>query len=62
MICINHIYTRLHFFLLNGAIAGGYILWRFCIVEFEEYLDLASFLAINGLIFTLLFCYLSVIF
>lgn len=50
------------FFMMNGVIAGGYILWRFAIVEFREYLDMKSFIGINFIIGVLLFCYLAVIF
>lgn len=50
------------FFMLNGAIAGGYILWRFTIVEFEEYITIKSFFGINLLITLLLIIYLWFIF
>ncbi len=50
------------FFMMNAVIAGGYILWRFAIVEFSEYLDMKSFIGINFIICALLFCYLAVIF
>jgi len=50
------------FFMLNGAIAGAYILWRFCLEDFEGYVRFRNFLGINLLIFLLLIAYLSVIF
>lgn len=50
------------FFMLNGAIAGCYILWRFCLEDFEGYVRFRNFLGINLLIAILLVCYLSFIF
>lgn len=50
------------FFMLNGAIAGGYILWRFAIVEFEDYITIKSFIGVNLLISLLLITYLWFIF
>lgn len=50
------------FFMLNGAIAGGYILWRFAIVEFEDYITIKSFIGVNLLISFLLIIYLWFIF
>ncbi len=50
------------FFMLNGAIAGGYILWRFAIVEFEDYITIKSFIGVNLLISLLLVIYLWFIF
>lgn len=50
------------FFMLNGAIAGGYILWRFAIVEFEDYITIKSFIGVNFLISLLLIIYLWFIF
>lgn len=50
------------FFLLNGAIAGGYILWQFCLNDFEGHIRFRNFLGINLLIVVLLLLYLTVIF
>jgi len=50
------------FLMLNGAIAGCYILWRFCLEDFEGLLPLRNFLALNLLIGLLLLAYLVVIF
>ncbi|MEW6593955.1 MAG: 4Fe-4S binding protein [Thermodesulfobacteriota bacterium] len=50
------------FFLLNGALAGFYILWQFCLREFEGLVPFKNFLGINLLISALLVCYLVVIF
>jgi len=50
------------FFLLNGAIAGCYILWQFCLRDFEGLVKFRNFLGINLLIFLLLLAYLLVIF
>jgi len=50
------------FFMLNGAIAGSYILWRFCLEDFEGVVRLRNFIAINILIIVLLVAYLAVIF
>ncbi|MEW6426583.1 MAG: 4Fe-4S binding protein [Thermodesulfobacteriota bacterium] len=50
------------FFMLNGAIAGAYILWRFCLEDFEGLLKLSRFFALNLLIFGMLLTYLVVIF
>jgi len=50
------------FFLLNGAIAGAYILWRMCLEDFEGIVRLKNFIGINLLIVLILTGYLSVIF
>lgn len=50
------------FFMLNGAIAGCYILWQFCLNDFEGMLKFKNFLGINLLIICLLVFYLAVIF
>jgi hypothetical protein len=50
------------FFMLNGAIAGAYILWRLCLEDFEGIVKLKNFIGINLLIVTLLLTYLAVIF
>ncbi|MFA7383537.1 MAG: 4Fe-4S binding protein [Desulfurivibrionaceae bacterium] len=50
------------FFMLNGAIAGCYILWQFCLTDFEGRIRFRNFLGINLLIVTLLCSYLTVIF
>ncbi len=50
------------FFMMNGSIAGCYILWRYCLGPFEDLLDLKHFVAIHILLMGLLFSYLMVIF
>jgi hypothetical protein len=50
------------FFLLNGAIAGAYILWRMCLEDFEGLVRLKNFIGINLLIVLILTAYLAVIF
>jgi len=50
------------FFMLNGAIAGGYIFWRFCLEDFEGLVSFKNFVGINLLIGGLLLAYLTVIF
>lgn len=50
------------FFLLNGAIAGCYILWRFCLEDFEGVIKLKNFIMVNFLICFILTSYLAVIF
>lgn len=50
------------FFMLNGAIAGNYILWRFCLEDFEGLVPFKNFFWINLLICGLLLIYLAVIF
>jgi len=50
------------FFLLNGALAGCYILWQFCLRDFEGLVPFKNFLGINLLIGALLVSYLMVIF
>lgn len=50
------------FFMLNGAIAGCYILWQFCLKDFEGMIRLRNFIGVNFLIVTLLLFYLLVIF
>lgn len=49
------------FFLMNGALAGCYILWQFCLKEFEGLIPFKNFLGINLLIAALLVAYLAVI-
>ncbi|MEA3546752.1 MAG: (4Fe-4S)-binding protein [Thermodesulfobacteriota bacterium] len=49
-------------FMLNGTIAGCYILWRFCLEDFEGLISLGGFIGINILVFLLLICYVLVIF
>jgi len=49
-------------FMLNGAIAGSYILWRFCLEDFEGVVRLRNFIIINLMIIVLLVAYLAVIF
>lgn len=50
------------FFMLNGSIAGCYILWQFCLKDFEGMIRLGNFIGVNFLIVTLLLFYLLVIF
>ena len=50
------------FFMLNGAIAGTYILWRFCLEDFEGLVPFKNFIGISLLIVGLLLAYLTVIF
>lgn len=50
------------FFMLNGAIAGCYILWRLCLEDFEGVVSFGNFLGLNLLIVALLLTYLGVIF
>ncbi len=50
------------FFMLNGAIAGCYILWQFCLKDFEGMVQLRDFIIINFLVLGLLVFYLAVIF
>ena len=50
------------FFMLNGSIAGCYILWQFCLNDFEGHVRFRNFLGINLLIVVMLFFYLTVIF
>jgi hypothetical protein len=50
------------FFMLNGSIAGCYILWQFCLNDFEGHIRFRNFIGINLLIAALLFFYLTVIF
>lgn len=50
------------FFMLNGAIAATYILWRFCMEDFEGEVSLSHFLILNLLITVFLLSYLGVIF
>ncbi|MFZ5775320.1 MAG: 4Fe-4S binding protein [Thermodesulfobacteriota bacterium] len=50
------------FFMLNGSIAGCYILWQLCLNDFEGMVRFRNFLGINLLIFLLLVLYLTVIF
>ncbi len=50
------------FLMLNGAIAGCYILWRFCLEDFEGLVELNKFIGLNLLIILQLLAYLVVIF
>ncbi len=50
------------FLLMNAAIAGGYVLWRYALGEFEDYLRLKDFLFLHLLILLLLFAFLATIF
>ena len=50
------------FFMLNGAIAGCYILWRYCLEDFEGMVKLRSFIGLNLLIMLFLLSFISVIF
>jgi hypothetical protein len=49
-------------FMMNGAIAGGYILWRYCLGPFEGFVDLKNFVIIHFLLGGALISYLMVIF
>ncbi len=50
------------FFLLNGSVAAAYILWRFCLEDYEGTIKLHNFIALNLLISFFLLAYLFVIF
>lgn len=50
------------FFMMNGSIAGGYILWRYCLGPFEGLVDLKNFVIIHLLLGAALASYLLVIF
>ena len=50
------------FFMLNGTIAACYILWRFCMEDFEGQVTLTNFIVLNSLINLFLLSYLAVIF
>jgi hypothetical protein len=50
------------FFMLNGTVAGTYILWRFCLEDFEGLVPFRNFLGISLLIAGLLLAYIVVIF
>jgi hypothetical protein len=50
------------FFMMNGAIAGGYILWRYALGEFEGVLELKNFAGLHFLLGGILFIFLWVIF
>lgn len=50
------------FFMMNGSIAGGYIVWRYCLGPFEGLLDLKNFIIIHLLLLGTLLGYLLVIF
>lgn len=50
------------FFMLNGAVAACYILWRFCMEDFEGQVTLSNFIGLNVLISVFLLSYLMVIF
>lgn len=50
------------FFMLNGAVAACYILWRFCMEDFDGQVKLSHFILLNLLISIFLLSYLAVIF
>lgn len=50
------------FFMLNGAVAACYILWRFCMEDFDGQVKLSNFIVLNLLISVFLLAYLAVIF
>ncbi len=50
------------FFMLNGAVAACYILWHFCMEDFEGQVTLKNFIVLNFLISLFLLSYLAVIF
>ncbi len=50
------------FFMLNGSIAGSYILWRYCLEDFEGVVKLRCFIGLNLLIAAFLLAYIFVIF
>ena len=50
------------FFMMNGAIAGEYILWRYCLGPFEGFVDLKNFVFLHFLLVGTLMSYLLVIF
>ncbi len=50
------------FFMLNGAVAACYILWRFCMEDFEGQVTLSNFIVLNLLIALFLLSYLAIIF
>ena len=50
------------FLMLNSAIAGCYVLWRFCLEDFEGVIKLRNFICLNFLIATFLMAYITVIF
>jgi len=50
------------FLMLNGSIAGCYILWRFALEDFEGLVGFRNFIGVHLLIGTLMVGYLSVIF
>jgi len=50
------------FLMLNSSIAACYILWRFCLEDFEGMIKLHNFIALNFLISLFLLSYLFVIF
>ena len=49
------------FFLLNSAIAGCYIFWRFCLEDFDGMISFQNFILINLIIVGMLLSYLAVI-
>ncbi len=49
-------------FMVNGAIAGCYILWRFCLEDFEGMISLKGLVGTNLLIVLLMLIYVTVIF
>jgi len=50
------------FFMLNGALAGCYIFWRFCLEDFEGIVKFKNFVAVNLVIGIMLVLYLTAIF
>ncbi len=50
------------FFMLNGALAGCYIFWRFCLEDFEGVVQFKNFIAVNLIVAALLCFYLTAIF
>jgi len=50
------------FFMLNGALAGCYIFWRFCLEDFEGMVQFKHFVAVNIIVAALLCFYLTAIF
>jgi hypothetical protein len=50
------------FLMLNSAIAGCYILWRFCLEDFEGVIKLRNFIGLNLLVSLFLCAFIWVIF
>jgi hypothetical protein len=50
------------FLMLNSAIAGCYILWRFCLEDFEGVIKLRNFIGLNLLVSLFLISFIWVIF